>query len=164
MRVRLKRALLPLELRQCGYFSALTGPEGRSISGAEIRVFTCLLGAEAKIWDWIISGIVPARVIRALHPGQMVTHAIGNRRCLDMRCLWRSYHKEFTCNAGDSSLIPGSGRSPGEGNGHPLQYSGLENSTDCIVHGVTKSWTRLNHFHVHFQDTLGFLSGGRIFH
>ena len=37
--------------------------------------------------------------------------------------------------------IPELGKSPGEGNGYPLQYSGLENSTDCIVHGITKSWT-----------------------
>ena len=46
-------------------------------------------------------------------------------------------------------MIPGWGRSPGERNGYPFQYSGLENSMDCIVHGVTKSWTQLNHFHFH---------------
>ena len=39
------------------------------------------------------------------------------------------------------------GRSPGEGTGYPLQYSGLENSMDCIVHGVTKSQTLLSDFH-----------------
>ena len=55
--------------------------------------------------------------------------------------------KESTCNAGDSGLIPGLGRSPGEGKDHPLQYSGLENSIDCIVHGVAKTWTWLNDFH-----------------
>ena len=55
--------------------------------------------------------------------------------------------KEAPCNVGDLGSIPGSGRSPGEGNGYPLQYSGLENSTDCIVHGVTKSRTRLSDFH-----------------
>ena len=49
--------------------------------------------------------------------------------------------KQSACNAGDLGLIPGSGRSADEGNGYPLQYSGLENSTDCVVHGVTKSWT-----------------------
>ena len=43
--------------------------------------------------------------------------------------------KEFTCNAGDLGSIPGLGRSLGEGKGYPLQYSGLENSMDCIVHG-----------------------------
>ena len=44
--------------------------------------------------------------------------------------------------------IPGLGRSSGEGKGYPLQYSGLENSMDCIVHGVTKSQTPLNNFHL----------------
>ena len=55
--------------------------------------------------------------------------------------------KEFTCNVGDLGSIPGSGRSPGEGNGYPLQYPGLENSMDCTVHGVTKSQTWLRNFH-----------------
>ena len=50
-----------------------------------------------------------------------------------------SVGKEFTCNAGDLGSIPGLGRSPGEGKGYPLQYSGLENSKDCIVRGVAKS-------------------------
>ena len=55
--------------------------------------------------------------------------------------------KESTCNEGDLGSIPGLRRSPGEGDGYPLQYSGLENSMDCIVHGVTKSQTRLSNFH-----------------
>ena len=49
--------------------------------------------------------------------------------------------KESTCNAGDLGSIPGLGRSPGEGNGYPFQYSGLENSMDTVVHGVAKSQT-----------------------
>ena len=57
--------------------------------------------------------------------------------------------KESTCNAGDQGLIPGLGRSPGEGKGYPLQYSGLENSMDGIVHGVSKSQTWLSDFHFH---------------
>ena len=57
-----------------------------------------------------------------------------------------SVGKESTCNAGDPGSTPGSGRSPGEGIGYPLQYSGLENSMDCIVHGVTKSQTPLSDF------------------
>ena len=56
--------------------------------------------------------------------------------------------KESACNAGDLSSIPGLRRSPGEGNGYPPQYSGLENSMDCIAYGVTKSWTRLSEFHI----------------
>ena len=57
-----------------------------------------------------------------------------------------SVGKESACNAGDLGSIPGLGRSPGEGKGHPLQYSGLENSMDCTVHEIAKSQTRLNHF------------------
>ena len=49
--------------------------------------------------------------------------------------------KVSACNVGDLGLIPELGRSPGKGKGYPLQYSGLENSLDCIVHGVAKSRT-----------------------
>ena len=55
--------------------------------------------------------------------------------------------KESTCNVGDLVSIPGLGRSPGEGKGYPLQYSGLENTMDCIDHGVAKSQIRRNNFH-----------------
>ena len=63
--------------------------------------------------------------------------------------------EESACNAGDEDLLPGWGRSPGGGNGNPLQYSCLENSIDrgawwATVHGVTKTWTQLNDFH--FSD------------
>ena len=71
---------------------------------------------------------------------------------LSLYQIWaslRSVGKESAYNAGDPGLIYGSGRSAGEGMGYPLQYSwasleysGLENSMDCIVHGVSKSWTR----------------------
>ena len=64
--------------------------------------------------------------------------------------LCGSAGKESTCNVGDLGLIPGLGRSSGEGKGYPLQYSGLENSMDCTVDGVTKSQTRLSDFHFHF--------------
>ena len=53
--------------------------------------------------------------------------------------LGGSAGKESACNAGDLGLIPGLGRSPGEEKGYPLQYSGLENSTDYIVHGISES-------------------------
>ena len=64
-----------------------------------------------------------------------------------MGFLCGSADKESACNAGDLGSIPGLGRSPGEEKGYPLQYSGLENSMDCIVHGVTKSRTQLSDFH-----------------
>ena len=53
------------------------------------------------------------------------------------------------CNVGDLGLIPVLGRSLREEKGYLLQYSGLENSMDCIVHGDAKSWTRLSDFHFH---------------
>ena len=92
-----------------------------------------------------------------------------------------SIGKESACNAGDPGSIaglgrstgegigyplqyswvslvaqlvknpPGSGRSPREGKGYPLQYSSLENPMNCIVHGVTKSQTRLSNFHFHIH-------------
>ena len=49
--------------------------------------------------------------------------------------------EESACSVGDLGWIPGLGRSPREGNGYPLQYSGLENSMDCIVHEASKSQT-----------------------
>ena len=72
---------------------------------------------------------------------------MGNSLLLDISRYLGSAGKESTCNAADLGSIPGLGRSPGEGKGYPLQYSGLENPMDCIVHGVAKSWTRLSAFH-----------------
>ena len=57
---------------------------------------------------------------------------------------WGSFGKVSTCNSGDLGLISGLERSPGEGKGYALQYFGLENSMDYIVHGVTKSWKPLS--------------------
>ena len=58
--------------------------------------------------------------------------------------------KESACNARDLGSLPGLGRTSGEGNSYPLQYSGLENSMDFIVHGVTKSQTQLSDFYFHY--------------
>ena len=54
--------------------------------------------------------------------------------------LCSSADKESALNAGDMGSIPGLGISPGEGKGYLLQYSGLENSMDYTIHGVTKTW------------------------
>ena len=67
--------------------------------------------------------------------------------------------KESTCNAGDLGSIPGLERSFGGGKDYPLQYSGLENSMECIVvHRVAKSRTQLSDFHFHFQKKISQLS------
>ena len=67
------------------------------------------------------------------------------------KTLGSSDSKEFACSSGDPGSSPGSGRSSGEGNGNPLQYSCLENSMNrgawqATVHGVTKSRTQLSYF------------------
>ena len=59
--------------------------------------------------------------------------------------------KESVCNAGDLGSIPKLGRSPGEGKGYPLQYSGLENSMDCIVHGGHKELDTTEPLSLHFH-------------
>ena len=79
-----------------------------------------------------------------------------------------SVGKESTWNVGDLGLISGLGRPPGEGKGYPFQYSGLENSMDCIVHEVAKSRTRLSDFHftASFEHSLAlpfFTTGMKIF-
>ena len=78
-----------------------------------------------------------------------------------------SADKESTCNTGDLGWILGLGRSPGEGKGYPLQYSGLENSKDCTVHGVAKSQTRLSNFHslthAHLPGRNTFKTRGKVF-
>ena len=83
------------------------------------------------------------------------TSSADSNRCLLLnqtlktpsRASLSSDGKESTGNVGDLDSIPGLGRSPGEGKGYLLQCSGLENSMDCIVHGVAKSWTQLSDFH-----------------
>ena len=72
---------------------------------------------------------------------------------------WWLSGKESTCQCRDMGLIPWLGRSPGEGNGNPLQYSWLENPMDmgawwAIVQGVAKSWTWLSDFTFTFEHSL----------
>ena len=86
-----------------------------------------------------------AHLLRPKAPARHLAAAFKTSSFLDS-----SVGKESTCNTGDPGSIPGLGRSPGEGKGYPLQYSGLENSMGHIVHGVAKSRTRLSDFN--FQD------------
>ena len=72
--------------------------------------------------------------------------------------------KESASNARDPGLIPELGRSPEEGNDYTLQFSGLENSLDCIVHGVPKSWTRPSDFHFLFAHPGNFLKRSIVSH
>ena len=85
-----------------------------------------------------------------------------------LRQAFRNNYPDFPCgsagkesarNEGDLGSIPGLGRSSGEGKGYPLQYSGLEKSMDCIIHGVTKSQTQLSDFHSLTHPALDCLLG-----
>ena len=70
---------------------------------------------------------------------KLISNLKTKREIVDFNC--GSAGKESAYNVGDLGSTPGLGRSPGEGKGYPLQYSGLENSMDCIVHGVANSRT-----------------------
>ena len=71
---------------------------------------------------------------------------------VSMGFFYGSAGKESACSVGDLGSIPGLRRSPGEGRGYPLQYSGLENSMACIVHEVAK--TQLSDFHKHIHNAI----------
>ena len=86
------------------------------------------------LWQGVVG--VPLRPVRDSANSQQNSKVLNHRA-----------GKESACNAGNLGLIPGLGRSPGEGKGSPLQYSGLENSMDYIIHGVAKSRTQLRDFH-----------------
>ena len=92
---------------------------------------------------------LPSAVI--LEPKKIKSFTISPSICHKVGFPGGSAGKESPSNAGDLGLIPRLGRSPGEGKGYPLQYSGLENSMDCRLHGVTNSQTRLSNFHFIFS-------------
>ena len=78
--------------------------------------------------------------------------------------------KESACNAGDPGSIPGLGRSPGEGNGNPLQYSCLKipmagGAWQATVHGVAKSWTQLSNFtsSLCYETSTKGISSGKVY-
>ena len=95
----------------------------------------------------LVSGVQQSESAICIHISTLLRFFsfIGHYRVLGFPC--GSAGKEPACNAGELGSIPGLGRSPGEGKGYPLQYSGLETFMDCTVHGVAKSWTRLSDFH-----------------
>ena len=111
----------------------------------------------SKPWLWVVGASLIAQLVKS--PPVMRRPQFN---CWVGKIPWRknslptvaflgfpcgSAGKISACNMGDLGSIPGLGRSPGEGKGYPLQYAGLENSIDCIVHGTTKSQTRLSDFH-----------------
>ena len=99
-----------------------------------------LMGKAGKLLSQLISTAKGQRMMARTHPLIHSTQVYG-ASAVFKGFPGGSAGKESACNVGDLSSIPGLGRSPGEGKGYPFQYSGLENSMGCIVHGVAKSQT-----------------------
>ena len=98
-----------------------------------------------------VQGILQARILEYVAvPSSRGSFWPRDQICISYIFCWLpcgSAGNESTCNAGDLGSIPGLGRPPGEGKGDPLQYPGLENFMDYIVHEVAKSQTWLSNFH-----------------
>ena len=127
----------------------------RSPSPLQLELVTfykmsCLNLTSTRQWGFCF----PSSQMKALWLQKMKKHAQsqqGNRwqsRALRSKSMWASLVAQMVTNA---PPILGLGRSPGERNGDPLQYSALENSMDCIVPGVAKSWTQLSDSRLHFH-------------
>ena len=121
------------------------------------------------LWVWCEVLSVYRRIHREIQPSEFIfrwqpdtdtkdTYATEQGKC--------SAGKESACNVGDLDSILELGRSLGERNCYLLQYSGLENSIDCIVHRVAKSRTRLSDLHFLFscEITCGLASPNLIYH
>ena len=132
---RLSMACLPESLLVCWWWCVTpcyTQPV-LVLTGLVFFVHILSFNPLSPLFWWCIEGISNLHKIQPL---------LNDGSRFESKRPCGSAGKESTWNEGDLGLIPGSGRSPGEGKGYPLQYSGLENSMDCIVHGVAKSWIR----------------------
>ena len=102
---------------------------------------------QARILEWVAISFSRG----SSRPRDQTQVSRNGGRCFN---LWATREAKSACNSGDLSSIPGSGRSPGEGNSYPLQYSCLESSMDrgacwATVHEVANSWTWLSDCHTH---------------
>ena len=123
------------------------------------------------VQSWVASRVMQNKDRVLQNKGHMTSTEIANVIMLKFNNILFGIQKNFKIpgdsesayNAGDPGLIPGSGRSPGEGNGNPLQYSCLENSTErgawgAIVHRAAKSQIQLSDWHFHFTLKFQFSS------
>ena len=121
----------------------LLGPSDWCHSQTSCDTATFKFSLESSIREGT-KGIFHSIRIKAVTVVQELSFSSSSPKFLDFP--GSSDGKESACNAGNVGSIPGSGRSPGEGNSNPLQYSCLENSMDrgawqATVHGVAESWT-----------------------
>jgi len=124
-------------------FSVLTSRQATAQEWGSVLLWSPPNGSHPT-YKWG-AGFLEVQNHRAFSPCRDTQFLKRDTKYLGFPC--GSAGKESACNVEDLGSIPGLGRSPGEGKGYPLQYSGLENSRDCIVHGVSKSQTQLSDFH-----------------
>ena len=149
-----------------GYWRRTTPPKLKADEGdtaRNLREDEGELMEETVLLSWgyfypqIFEGL-KSRIPGSSMPRRILQSVWSNKHLLMTLCIpGGSAGKESAYNMGDLGSIPVLGRSLGEGN-CPLQYSGLENSMDCIVHGVAKSWTQLSNFHFHIWTLIQTLS------
>ena len=132
-----RRERLPTPVFWPGEFRRLCSPRGRKESDTTEQLSTHAAHGSAEA-VWLVS--------ERFFSSKGLPCGSAGKESTCRKKLKKRIHKQ--CRRPGS--IHRLGRCPGEGKGYPLQYSGLENPRDCIVHGVTKSWTRLRdcHFHV----------------
>ena len=123
-------------------YCSLPGSSVHGISQVRILEWVAISFSRVSSWprDPTQVSCIAGRFFATEPPGllaQLVNHLGPNS----------SAGKESACNAGDPGSVPRLGRSPGEGKGYPLQYSGLQNSMDSVVHRFAESWTWLSDFH-----------------
>ena len=107
--------------------------QGSDISLCLSKDKTCWKNGSLLRWPW-----TPAESEEAKQLRKEREQDVGRQVFIQIGFPCGSAGKESACNVEDLGWVPGSGRCPGEGKGNPLQYSGLENSMDCIVHGVAE--------------------------
>ena len=110
-----------------------------------------------EIWDKILASGTRPPLLAKLEPSSHLCLFFSSKQIFYPHIQLGfpddgSAGKESACNVGELGSIPGLGRSPREGKDYPLQYSGLKNSMDCIVHGVTENQTQLSNFHFYIQS------------
>ena len=131
------------------------------------RVTKYILCTWGQVGGWIFGGFPDSSISKeptcnardpGLIPGlgRSAEEGIGYPLQYSWASLVTQLVKESACNVEDLGSLPGLWKSPGEGKGYPLQCSGLENSMDCVVHGVARCQTQQRAFHFHLED--GFIS------
>ena len=139
---------------------------------SSLMMFCTMIFLSCVLSKTFISGSWVQTIISqfsSFSPSSYFLSCLWNTFLIQNILMWNYYlgfpsgsdDKESAWNAGDLGMIPVLGRSPGEGKGYPLQYSGLENSMDCSVQDIAKCQTWLSNFHFHWDFKKTFYKSNR---